>query len=617
MRAPLAEEPGALFARLRGGAAAAPRRLPGPRPLRDRLGLAGAVLPARRGGVAARAADEGHGAARPTADQDEAAAAALRGSEKERAENLMIVDMLRNDLGRVAELGSVEVASLFDVERYPTLLQMTLERARRAASAPLSALFAALFPCASVTGAPKKRTMEIVAATEVAPRGVYTGAIGWAGPDGARGVERRDPHGRGRPRPRRSRASGPAAASWPTRAPRASTRSACSRPASWRRRRSRSSRRFALLPGEGFRRLDGHLARLAGSARHFGFPLDMRRVEEALRETAAARSCGTARVRLLLPRRRPRRGARPMALPPPPHADAAGGPRGAAGRPGSVWLYHKTTRREIYDEAAASRPDCDDVLLWNDRGELTESTIANVVVEIGGPAAHAAGRVRPAARRRAGARARRGPRARGRRADHRAAARPAPVAAVLAARLARGAPRRLTPCRGCGGRHRSPRRRRCTVPSLCARASDARPAASPWRWCRCSSSPRRHARAGDPSALFGGRLRLGGEVSGTIAPEDHGFFNYNDYETNTLRLFRIDLMAEARLLPLALAALRRPHGQPGRAARLRALPAPATVAGPRVRPAGRHRPAGLRLVRRGGATRSTTRCPACRSRTST
>ena len=84
-------------------------------------------------------------------------------------------------------------------------------------------------------------------------------------------------------------------------------------------------------------------------------------------------------------------------------------------------------------------------------------------------------------------------------------------------------------------------------------------------------SPR--ARAGGPGELFGGRLRLGGEVSGTIAPEDLGFFNYTDYETSTLRLFRVDLMAEARLAPVALAALRRAHRQPGRAARLRALPA--------------------------------------------
>jgi len=116
-----------------------------------------------------------------TVAEDERAARALSASSKERAENVMIVDMLRNDLGRVASVGSVSVPSLFEVERYPTLLQMVSD-VEAETDAPLSAVLRALFPCASVTGAPKRRTMEIIAALEPCPRGVYTGTIGWAGP---------------------------------------------------------------------------------------------------------------------------------------------------------------------------------------------------------------------------------------------------------------------------------------------------------------------------------------------------------------------------------------------------------------------------------------------------
>ena len=323
---------------------------------------------------------KGTSARGPTPDLDDVQARTLESSEKQRAENLMIVDMLRNDLGRVAEVGSVEVHSLFDVERYPTLLQMTSE-VRARSGAALSALFAALFPCASVTGAPKQRTMEIVKALEVAPRGVYTGAIGWAAPGGAttwnvaiRTVEA----DRDRGVARFGTGSGIVADSDPD-----GEYEECLLKA-----RILEEEPFALLetfghlPGEGFRRLDGHLARLAGSARYFGYPLDMRRVEDALR-AAAAKATGPARVRLLA-HADGRIEVQAVPLPAPPTHTLQVGLAARPVDPGSVWLYHKTTRRDAYDEAAASRPDCDDVLLWNDRGELTESTIANVVVEVGG-----------------------------------------------------------------------------------------------------------------------------------------------------------------------------------------------------------------------------------------
>ena len=118
-----------------------------------------------------------------TPAEDDENAAWLQQSEKNRAENVMIVDMIRNDMGRVAETGSVQVPSLFDVERYPTVLQMTSTVAAKT-QASLTEIFQAMYPCASITGAPKVNTMKIIRELEPEPRGVYTGAIGFIAPDG-------------------------------------------------------------------------------------------------------------------------------------------------------------------------------------------------------------------------------------------------------------------------------------------------------------------------------------------------------------------------------------------------------------------------------------------------
>ena len=121
----------------------------------------------------------------PDPARDAAIAAELFANPKDRAENLMIVDLLRNDIGRLARIGSVRVPALYAMERYATVHQMT-STVEGVLSAPptLGALVPALFPCGSVTGAPKVRAMEIIAAVEPHPRGVYCGAIGWMAPDG-------------------------------------------------------------------------------------------------------------------------------------------------------------------------------------------------------------------------------------------------------------------------------------------------------------------------------------------------------------------------------------------------------------------------------------------------
>jgi para-aminobenzoate synthetase component 1 len=121
-----------------------------------------------------------------TEAEDAELIAFLGSDEKNRAENLMIVDLLRNDISRVAELGSVKVPELFTVESYATVHQMTsLVQAQMREGVSIGEMFTALFPCGSITGAPKIRAMEVINDLEEAPRDIYCGSIGWIAPDGA------------------------------------------------------------------------------------------------------------------------------------------------------------------------------------------------------------------------------------------------------------------------------------------------------------------------------------------------------------------------------------------------------------------------------------------------
>ncbi|OZI26603.1 aminodeoxychorismate synthase, component I [Bordetella genomosp. 9] len=116
--------------------------------------------------------------------RDHALGQALLASDKNRAENLMIVDLLRNDLGRIAETGSVRADPLFTLERYPTVWTMTSTVTARAPRAGLGDVLRALFPCGSVTGAPKVAALAHIRQAEIAPRGLYCGSLGWLAPDG-------------------------------------------------------------------------------------------------------------------------------------------------------------------------------------------------------------------------------------------------------------------------------------------------------------------------------------------------------------------------------------------------------------------------------------------------
>ena len=307
-------------------------------------------------------------------------AADLRASEKDRAENVMIVDMVRNDLGRVAQAGSVHVPTLFAVEQYPTLWQMT-STVHAKTLVPLDRIFQALFPPASITGAPKRRTMEIIAELESSPRRIYTGAIGMVAPG------RRAQFNVAIRTLLIHKKSGLAEYGvgggivWDSQPDKEWEECSIKTRVLHARRPS-----FDLLetmvwsPESGFSLLEYHLKRLGESAAYFGFSVDLPRIREELNRLAFRLGTVPHRIRLLVNRTGVFRwDASPMESGPSGFADIvlAQSPVDSS----DVFLYHKTTHRRVYDDALRACPGFADVLLFNEKGEITESTIANVVVE--------------------------------------------------------------------------------------------------------------------------------------------------------------------------------------------------------------------------------------------
>lgn len=310
----------------------------------------------------------------------------LRHSEKNRAENVMIVDMIRNDFGRVARVGSVDVPALFTVERYPTLLQLT-STVTAETDAPLSDILAATFPCASITGAPKVQTMRILTDLEPEPRGVYTGAIGFVAPNRRAQFNvaiRTVVVDRQRDEAIYGVGSGVV---WDSDA--AAEYDECllkARVLDFPREATADFRLLESLrwtPAEGYFLLARHLQRLADSAEYFNILLDRPQIERLLVDYAETMTA-PSKVRLLLDRAgQAEISSLPLSTGARPEPIRVGLARIPVSSD-DARLYHKTTRREPYDAARASRPDCDDVILWNERGELTESSAANLVLEIGG-----------------------------------------------------------------------------------------------------------------------------------------------------------------------------------------------------------------------------------------
>jgi para-aminobenzoate synthetase/4-amino-4-deoxychorismate lyase len=317
-----------------------------------------------------------------TAEDDELAKQ-LAASEKDRAENVMIVDLLRNDLGKVSIPGSVRVSKLFEVERFETLWQMTstVESTART-GVGLSELLAALFPCGSITGAPKVRTMEIIHELEPQPRGIYTGTIGFMAPggeckfnvairtvvlDSETGIATFGVGGG-------VTIDSTAEREYDECLLKGSFLNASGLP-------FRLLESILLEDGELFL-MRSHIERLKSSARYFGFHFSEEQIIAELNRLTATKSAAKWKIRLLLSRegKVTSETVPVMTRHEPLRVALATEPVDSTDR----FLYHKTTSRGVYDRALAARPDCDDVILWNERGEITESTVANVVVGIGG-----------------------------------------------------------------------------------------------------------------------------------------------------------------------------------------------------------------------------------------
>jgi para-aminobenzoate synthetase/4-amino-4-deoxychorismate lyase len=305
-------------------------------------------------------------------------------SSKNQAENLMIVDMIRNDMGRIAEIGSVQVPRLFDVEQYPTLWQMT-SPVTCTTSANLAELFQALFPCASITGAPKSSTMQIIATLEDTPRRIYTGAIGFVTPEhtaqfnvAIRTVlidktNQMAEYGVG------------GGIVWDS-VEHDEYDECCTKAKILTQTRPSFELLESLLwtPEQHYFLLDLHLQRLQESANYFAFSVDLADVQKQLEAIAQNLPPNPYKIRLCVSKR----GEIRVESHPLIQRDSTQPLRVALARhpvdSSDVFLYHKTTHRVIYEKAKQTHPDVDDVLLWNERGELTESCIANLVVEWNG-----------------------------------------------------------------------------------------------------------------------------------------------------------------------------------------------------------------------------------------
>jgi para-aminobenzoate synthetase/4-amino-4-deoxychorismate lyase len=316
-------------------------------------------------------------------------AAELVNDAKTRAENLMIVDLLRNDFGRVAVTGSVAVPRLFQVERYGAVLQMTSTvTATLRPGVTLAQLLAALFPCGSVTGAPKRRAMQIIRELEPGARGIYTGAIGWveAGGDFCLSVPIRtlalEPPENGVSRGMLGVGAGIVHDSEP-----AAEYAECRHKAAFVTGMAPEFTLFESIYASrehGCRHLARHLARLRHSAAYFGFAFDEQRLRAALAAACAGLPAGAHALRLTL---QADGGAAVKASALAPSPQTVGVLLAAEPVDGAdLFLRHKTSRRQRYDSAwrAAQERGAFDMLFFNARGELTEGGRSNVFLRLDG-----------------------------------------------------------------------------------------------------------------------------------------------------------------------------------------------------------------------------------------
>jgi para-aminobenzoate synthetase/4-amino-4-deoxychorismate lyase len=316
-----------------------------------------------------------------TTSEDKNAAEWLRASPKNQAENVMIVDMIRNDLGRIAEIGSVHVPELFTIEKYPTLFQMT-STVKAKTKASVTDIFTALFPCASITGAPKVSTMKIIAELETSPRRMYTGSIGYIAPN------------------RKSRFNVAIRTALVDKK-NATAEYGVGGGIVWdstsadeyseallkaRVLTEPSPKEFFLFetmlwtPEDRYYLLDRHVSRMLDSAKYFGFDLSGQSEMTRVLNELVAEATSPKRIKLLMNSK----------------GEVSGEVKDfqasekvfkvclakKAINSNDRFLFHKTTNRAKYEQAAIQ--GFDDVLLFNENDELTEFTIGNLVMKLNG-----------------------------------------------------------------------------------------------------------------------------------------------------------------------------------------------------------------------------------------
>ena len=306
----------------------------------------------------------------------------LANSSKDRAENLMILDMVRNDLGQIASSGTVKVDSLFDMEKYPTVWQMT-SNVHCHTDSGLTEIMQSLYPAASITGAPKVHTMEIIKELECSPRNIYTGTIGYYSP--ARRaqfnvairtllVDKRnqqaeygigsgivwDSNGKNEFQETQDKAS---VLNFPY-------------------------QKFSLLeslfwdPDEGFWLLSEHFIRIKDSAEYFSRPYDEEKLIKQLNTFVTELDSVAHKIRVLVDQngeieiqaKSIDKKSSPLSI----------GLAKQSINSNNIFLYHKTTNRQIYDDVLVGMSAYDDVLLWNSNNEVTETSTSNFVAEIEG-----------------------------------------------------------------------------------------------------------------------------------------------------------------------------------------------------------------------------------------
>ncbi len=314
-----------------------------------------------------------------TTSEDLTQAEWLHSSVKNRAENVMIVDMIRNDLGRIARVGSVQVPELFKIEKYPTLLQMT-STVQANTDASLDEIFSALFPCASITGAPKVSTMNIIAELESTPRKIYTGSIGYIAPNRKAQfsvairtalIDRetsKAEYGVG------------GGIVWDSTSADEYSEALLKGRVLWEPPRDFSLLETILWTSQnGYFLLEKHIERMRDSADYFSFTFSREHLTDHL-EKLSARFNSPQRVRVLVnrtglidseahPFQTTEMSFKACLAKHPVNSD-------------EIFLYHKTTNRNFYPPT--TQPGMDGTLLYNEKRELTEFSIGNLVVEING-----------------------------------------------------------------------------------------------------------------------------------------------------------------------------------------------------------------------------------------